>query len=108
MSASNCRVRTASSSSSSTSRTRTDVWIKPAPSGRLGLPRGRRKLHDLEPITTQRLHHRHQPVEGDRLGDEAVYTQIIAPVNVLFRFGSRENDDRDVPQIRVTFDFAQG
>src|SRR5437773_882130 len=102
VSARNSRVRTKSSSSSSTSRTfrqRSSMLFGAVVVG---------QLDDFEPIFAEGPHDLDQGGKFDRLGDVGIDAQVVGACDVLFRLGGGEDDDGDVAELGVVFDFAQG
>src|SRR5437773_1944045 len=93
---------TRSSSSSSTSRTfrqRSSMLFGAVVVG---------QLDDFEPIFAEGPHDLDEGGKFDRLGDVGIDAQVVGACDVLFRLGGGEDDDGDVAELGVVFDFAQG
>src|SRR5512146_57921 len=66
-----------------------------------------RQFDDLEPVSAEHVHRLHQPRKGDRLRDEGVHAEPIAPDDVRLQPRRREHHDWDVDQRRVALDTLQ-
>src|ERR1051325_1709818 len=67
----------------------------------------RRERHHGQPENVDRLHHRDELLEVDRLRDVAVGVQVVALQHVLLRLGGGEHHHRNAAQMLIGLDLLQ-
>lgn len=65
-----------------------------------------RQSHDREPELSKALQSLGKLLHFNRLSNEAIGMQIVTPPNVLVVFPSRQDNDRNLPQRRGSFDIS--